>query len=194
MLQDKGIVSESFIEELLREPDSRFPATPKNAVMGGQSEWGKRRMLEAEIEDRDLVCAKPVNAKPGYQTKKRVVLPEIWTLVALEILEHGDVGAYKGVSFTIQLTEVHHLERPLVVDTLEAGFTSEDVKRLEEAHLLYPYSAGGFDNRFMQTSASNLAMAVDWKLRGRVRPPEKGPSKAYNSRHFVFHTLKVSVL
>jgi hypothetical protein len=121
---------------------------------------------------------------------KRTVQPEIWTLVALEVLQHGDKGSYRGVRFKVQLDELHHMERPLLVDTREAGYTAREVKELEETHLFYPQTSG--ERWFMQTSSSNLRLAVDWKvLRGCNGDPRKGGNAAYRSPEFVFNTLRV---
>jgi hypothetical protein len=99
--------------------------------------------------------------------------------------------ARTGVSVSrFQLDEVHHMERPLLVDTREAGYTAREVMELEEAHLFYPHTSG--ERRFMQTSASNLRLAVDWKvLRGCSGDPRKGGNAAYRSPEFVFHLLRV---
>lgn len=189
MARSNGIVSRSFIENLVGSGNSsdsgqniEISASRMEAGDGTEERREANMDLEADIP----------NGEPEVRTPKRVILPEIWTLIALEVLEQGDEGAFKGVPFRIELTQVRKLDRQLIVDTEKAGFTSEEIKKLENARLFYPHIAGGEEKRFMQTSARNLKVAVNWKQKGCPGDPKKGPSGAYGSRHFVFHTLKVS--
>jgi hypothetical protein len=138
------------------------------------------------------VAAAPASGNSSKPSKRDYKI-QIWTLVAFRVLDHGDWGSYKEVWFMVQLTDIHHMERPLVINPWEQGFPPWAVEVVEKARLFYPQSGkGGGEGQLMQTSPSNLKLAADWKARGFKEEPKRGANDAYGSPDSLFHTLRVS--
>jgi hypothetical protein len=138
------------------------------------------------------VVAAPASRNPSKPSKRDCKI-QIWTLVAFRVLNHGNLGSYKEVWFMVQLTEVRHMERPLVINPWEQGFLPWAVEILQEARVFYPQSRkGGGEGQLVQTSPSNLKLAAEWKARGFKGEPKRGANDAYGSPDFLFHTLRVS--
>jgi hypothetical protein len=139
----------------------------------------------------------------GRQATVRDHEIEIWMMCAMGVLVHVSQGSSKGVRFTVQLSNVCHMKRLLLVNPREAGFIQEQVKILEgeghaagdrEKNALFYRQPGpkGPEGPLMQTSTSNLKLASDWKARNCQGDPRRGTANdAYGSQEFVFHTLRV---
>lgn len=156
-------------------------------------------MATPDCEPNKMPLGPQITSMPGDEvkpaTQKRDLMLEIWTLVALGILVHGDQGSYRGVRFAVHLQGLQHKKRILALNPAEEGFPEEAVEKLmsEPFKLFYegPEGESGGGRGLVMTCPSSLKLAADWKARGFAGVPKTGANDAFGSPIFFFHTLNV---